>query len=166
MRPNSMADPGLPVAPRPAVVVVDLAWQQPGRSELAERIARALAALSQEIWTTRQQLPPDRPVDLVISERPSALCELGPQRDVSAGCVGLILLGAAAPKADAQLPLDFADRELLLACRLVGEIVTLRRRSRDVERSSHELARLAAADPLTGLANRRTWDTEAAERMH
>jgi len=62
------------------------------------------------------------------------------------------------------LPLDFTDRELLLACRLVLEIVLLRRRSRDEKRNSHELARLAAADPLTGLANRRAWDSEAPER--
>jgi diguanylate cyclase (GGDEF)-like protein len=165
MRPHSMSEPGLTVASLPAMVAVDLAWQQPGRSELAERIARALAALTQPICTTRAELPPDRPIDLVISERPSALADLGLQADVSAGCVGLIVLGTPAPKADAQLPLDFTDRELLLACRLVGEIVALRRRSHDVERNSHELARLAAADPLTGLANRRAWDAEAPDRL-
>jgi diguanylate cyclase (GGDEF)-like protein len=79
--------------------------------------------------------------------------------------VGLIVLGQPAAQADVQLALDFSDRELLLACRLVAEIVALRRRSQAAERSGHELARLAAADALTGVANRRAWDSDAPERV-
>jgi diguanylate cyclase (GGDEF)-like protein len=86
------------------------------------------------------------------------------ESDTSVSGTGLIVLGQPAPAADAELPLDFTDRELLLACRLVGEIVRLRRHSRDEKLNSHELARLAAADPLTGLPNRRAWDREAPER--
>jgi len=155
--------------PLPPTCIVDLDWQQPGRHELAERIARALAALGARITTTHDAPPVDGPVDLVISERPEALAELdvlerNAGSDFAAHRVGLIMLGQPAAKADANLPLDFTDRELLLACRLVVEIVRLSRRSVDVERNSHELARLAAADPLTGLANRRAWEREAPDR--
>jgi diguanylate cyclase (GGDEF)-like protein len=160
-------------------VLVDLDWQQPGRHDLADRITRTLSALAARVSTTRDELPRETSVDLVISDRPRALAELGlftsdavksdtaepaPQSDISAPRAGLIVLGQPAPRADAQLPLDFTDRELLLACRLVGEIVLLRRRSREEKRNSHELARLAAADPLTGLGNRRAWDLEAPDR--
>jgi diguanylate cyclase (GGDEF)-like protein len=171
---SSMADSSEPAAAPTISVMVDLDWQQPGRHELAERIARTLAALPCRVHTTENELPADASVDLAISERPTALAEIGlaepgtakpgPAGEPSASPVGLIVLGAPAARADAVLPLDFSDRELLLACRLVAEIVRLRRRSLDVERDHHELARLAAADPLTGLANRRTWDREAAER--
>ena len=160
-----MSDP-LSLAALPPIVLLDLDWQQPGRRELAERIIAALAVLGKDVSTTRDgQLPADRPIDLVISERPTALAELALRLAPAGGSIGLIVLGQPDAQADAQLPLDFSDRELLLACRLVGEIVALRRRSHDVERNSHELARLAAADPLTGLANRRAWDAEAPDRL-
>jgi diguanylate cyclase (GGDEF)-like protein len=154
--------------PLPPTGIVDLDWRQPGRHELAERITRALAVLGARITTTHDAPPVDGPVDLVISERPEALAELDVlERNAGSDIahrVGLIVLGQPAATADANLPLDFTDRELLLACRLVVEIVRLSRRSVDVERNSHELARLAAADPLTGLANRRAWEREAPAR--
>jgi diguanylate cyclase (GGDEF)-like protein len=169
-----MSDPLPHAAYATRTLLVDLDWQQPGRHELAERIMHALAAPGFRVTTTEGELPPAESIDLVISERPTALADLGliesgtvkpgPESDLAAARFGLIVLGQPAPKAEATLPLDFTDRELLLASRLVVEIVRLRRRSLDVERDSHELARLAAADPLTGLANRRTWDREAADR--
>ncbi len=159
-----MPDSLSPAVLSPPAILADLDWQQPGRRELAERIVRTLSVLSTEVRTTQDGPPPDRPIDLVISERPAALADLGLETGVSADRIGLIVVGQPAAKADANLPLDFTDRELLLACRLVGQIVALRRRSFEVERSSHELARLAAADPLTGLANRRAWETEAPDR--
>ena len=158
-----MPDPFSPAALPPSVLV-DLDWQQPGRRQLAERIGRAIAVLNPAVGTTLSELAPKRPVDLVISERPEALAELGLEIDGHADVVGLIVVGQTAAHADADLPLDFTDRELLQACRLVGRIVALRRRSLEFERNSHELARLAAADPLTGLANRRAWDAEAPDR--
>jgi diguanylate cyclase (GGDEF)-like protein len=151
-------------------VLIDLAWQQPDRPELAQRMARALAEINSRLFTTDGKSPAQRPVDIVISERPDALAELSPvalgttEAAIAAGAVGLVVLGPEAPQADAQLPLDTSDRELLLTCRLVMEIVSLRRRSIEAERKSDEMTRLASIDSLTRIANRRAWDEEAPER--
>jgi diguanylate cyclase (GGDEF)-like protein len=63
------------------------------------------------------------------------------------GEIGVILIGQAFP-ADVQLPRDVSRRELRIACRMLAQVVGLRRQNR-------QLARLAATDPLTGLPNRR-----------
>jgi diguanylate cyclase (GGDEF)-like protein len=166
----AMPDPEHPNANTSSTILVDLAWQQPGRHELATRIADLLTAISSRICTTEGSLSPVQPIDLVLSERPGALAELSlatlgvSEEAILAGNVGLVVLGASDHKADAQLPLDVSNRELLLTCRLVLEIVTLRRRSVAVERKSDELARLATIDPLTRIANRRGWDQEGPDR--
>ncbi len=108
---------------------------------------------------------------MVISDRPDALArlstaELGTgETALAAAAVGLVLLGSAAENTDAHLPLDASNREIAQVCRLVGRIVVLRRRSLEVEQKSDALARLAAIDPLTRVANRRTWDEQAFKRF-
>jgi diguanylate cyclase (GGDEF)-like protein len=57
----------------------------------------------------------------------------------------------------AELPADATSREIQLICRLLAEIVVLRRRARRHARRQRSLAALADTDPLTGLMNRRGW---------
>ena len=76
-RSTAMPDSLSPAVLSPPAILADLDWQQPGRRELAERIVRTLSVLSTEVRTTQDGPPPDRPIDLVISERPAALADLG-----------------------------------------------------------------------------------------
>jgi diguanylate cyclase (GGDEF)-like protein len=55
------------------------------------------------------------------------------------------------------LPVEATAREIVLACRLLGENVRLRRRALRERRDRQRLQRLADTDPLTGLLNRRAW---------
>ncbi|HTU25506.1 MAG TPA: GGDEF domain-containing protein [Pirellulales bacterium] len=132
--------------------------------ELAARIEKALSAAGMRVVAAHDLSPAGR-VDVIVSDSAEALAELGLAENDAANRPGVVFIGRSPAGGDAELPTDFTDRELTLACRLVGEIVRLRRRSLDVERQGEEFARLAGADPLTGLANRRTWDREAAERL-
>lgn len=81
---------------------------------------------------------------------------------------GTILIGQAAhavltgsrersAAADVCLPADCTDRELVLACRLLAEVVRLRRERRWEKQTRNTLLRLALTDTLTGLGNRRAW---------
>jgi diguanylate cyclase (GGDEF)-like protein len=79
--------------------------------------------------------------------------------------VGVILVGPAetaaeAAAADVVLPVDCTDDELCRACRLLAEVVRLRRREREAARVERELTEAAMTDSLTGLANRRAWDQQ------
>ncbi len=67
-----------------------------------------------------------------------------------------------------ELPADAAPREVQLVCRLLGEIVHLRRRAHRNARRQRRLAVLADTDPLTGLLNRRGWQgaLHALRRRH
>ena len=152
-------------------VLVDLDSHQPDRQELVRRISLALTTAGITVFTTDEKAPAARPVDVVISDRSDALgrlsaAELGSTETApAAAAVGLVLLGSVAENADAHLPFDATKREIAQVCRLVGRIVALRRRSLEVEQKSDALARLAAIDPLTRVANRRTWDEQAFKRF-
>ncbi len=71
---------------------------------------------------------------------------------------GRIVVGGADLTADARLPLDATPREIQQTCRLLVEVVRLRREQAAGERRQRMLARMAHLDPLTGLPNRRAWD--------
>lgn len=79
------------------------------------------------------------------------------------GEIGTVLIGASGP-ADVQLPADATPREIVLACRMLDQIVALRRQLRQEERQQRALRAAAATDSLTGLANRRAWD-EMLQRL-
>lgn len=66
---------------------------------------------------------------------------------------------------EVELPDDVSARELALVCRLLGEIVLLRRTLYAGDQERIRLAEQALSDPLTGLPNRRAWDNELAQRM-
>jgi diguanylate cyclase (GGDEF)-like protein len=52
-----------------------------------------------------------------------------------------------------------------LACRLLAEVVRLRRMLHARSRTQQRLVRQALTDPLTGLANRRAWETALQDRV-
>lgn len=64
------------------------------------------------------------------------------------------------PAVDYVLPLDCDDDRLRTAVELLAKLAALRGALAATDRRQAELAKLAATDPLTGLANRRTWDAE------
>jgi diguanylate cyclase (GGDEF)-like protein len=75
------------------------------------------------------------------------------------GKVGVVAIGGGGP-ADIALPPDASQRELKLACRMLSEIIQLRRRLRRGARLQRVLSHLALTDPLTRLPNRRAWEKE------
>jgi diguanylate cyclase (GGDEF)-like protein len=98
--------------------------------------------------------------DLILSDLESALAGASGDGTASALGQGLVVIGgeaAATIAADARLPLDALDREIVLACRLVLEIVRLRRERRSESEYRNVLAQLALTDPLTGVGNLRAW---------
>ncbi len=83
---------------------------------------------------------------------------------LSRGELGVVLVGCQGA-ADVSLPSDCTPRELRLACRLLAEIVRLRRQRARDRRAHTLLSRLAMTDPLTALENRRAWDDQFATRL-
>ncbi|MBX3413145.1 MAG: GGDEF domain-containing protein [Pirellulales bacterium] len=63
---------------------------------------------------------------------------------------------------EVDLPVDVSARELALVCRLLGEIVWLRRAVRAGGHEREQLREQAHTDELTGLPNRRAWDDALA----
>ena len=76
----------------------------------------------------------------------------------------MVAVGAAG-SADVVLPADCTPRELRLACRLLVEVVRLRRRLGEEIRTQKALRTMAYRDPLTGVANRRKWERELTARL-
>ncbi len=85
-------------------------------------------------------------------------------RQIGRGEVGILGLGTPSG-ADVVLPSDCHPRELQLACRLLAEVIELRCRLADEQRTQDALRRMAFRDPLTGLPNRRSWDRELVGRL-
>ena len=81
-----------------------------------------------------------------------------------AGELGVIRIGGQGP-ADVRLPADVTGRELRLACRLLAQVVRLRRKDRARAGMHRRLRNEALTDPLTGLPNRRAWDRTLPERL-
>jgi len=77
---------------------------------------------------------------------------------------GVVRLGSSG-NADVALPADATSRELALACRLLGEIVRLRRKLARGSQLHQQLAVAAMTDPLSGLPNRRAWDKTLVEHL-
>lgn len=129
--------------------------------EQACRWARLLDDMGMSVWTDASHLPPHTQPDVVLTthdataEDRTVACALGP---------GLVRVGAAG-LADAQLPSDASDREVLLACRLVAQIARLRCQVHAGLQAHEQLSRAALTDPLTGLPNRRAWDERLPERL-
>ena len=97
-------------------------------------------------------------IHVILSDHPFDPQKLNlPAQRLERGEIGVVLIGQAAP-ADVQLPPDATAREIVLACRLLGQIVSQRRQLLREQRQQRLLRQAAATDSLTGLANRRAWD--------
>jgi len=148
--------------------ILILADQEP----TAERWAAMLKGPENRIWLAVEDLPdPDR-LDLILTDRngpaePQAEAfsqwhfgQAGPHT----ASPGVIRIGAQGP-GDVRLPADVTERELRLACRLLAEVVRLRRKEHARTETHRRLAEEALTDPLTGLPNRRAWDRALRERL-
>jgi diguanylate cyclase (GGDEF)-like protein len=126
-------------------------------AEGAEKIGlwtEMLSPISACIWLDSASIPADQQPEVVVTDG----------TPVFEGDGGVIRIGSEAP-ADVNLPADTNARELQLACRLLAEIVRLRRRERAITAVGHRLYNDAFTDPLTGLSNRRAWDKTLRERL-
>jgi diguanylate cyclase (GGDEF)-like protein len=101
------------------------------------------------------------PADLIVA---IAVCDVGEAwNQPSAAEVGRIVVGEIDLTAEARLPRDATPREIQQTCRLLAEVVRLRREQAAGERRQRMLARMAHLDPLTGLPNRRAWDERVGD---
>jgi diguanylate cyclase (GGDEF)-like protein len=135
------------------------------RQASARRWADALRQPGDQLWLGRHEMPPAAEPEVIVTDRDlSGDPRPGPPPERSAAPVGLIRVGGSG-RADVELPEDVTPRELCLACRLLAEIVRLRRRLRAGAELRRRLSEAALTDPLTGLPNRRAWDLALRERL-
>jgi len=121
-------------------------------------------SLGQAVEIHTEAAPPDAP-EVVVTDRWPVGERLGSHGDLLLrGEIGIVGVGIEGP-ADVVLPADCSARELRLACRLLGEIIRLRRRHREDRHLQRTLRQLAYRDALTHLANRRAWDEQLATRL-
>jgi diguanylate cyclase (GGDEF)-like protein len=121
------------------------------------RWAKILREPDSQVWLGREAIPADGQPDVIVTD------DAGPTTPAR-GEVGIVRVGVEGP-GDVHLPCDFSPREMQTACRLLGQVVRLRRRERAAAETHRALAADARTDPLTGLPNRRAWDAELAERF-
>lgn len=127
----------------------------------------AVAASPEQIRAWRERLTGERfavfdqaahfseaaPPEVIVTDQPLTAPEFHVFHPLMIrGEIGVVMVGRNLP-ADVVLPVDASGRELRLACRLLAQVVTLRRQNR-------KLTQLAETDPLTQLANRRAFTVE------
>jgi len=133
---------------RPARVFVAASSQ-----EDAARWISALGGDRFEVHQRADEFNSEKPPEVIVTDRSLASVEFSAFcGSMIGGNVGVVLIGRNLP-ADVVLPQDCSPRELRLACRLLANVVALRKQNR-------RLGRLASLDPLTGLANRRALEEE------
>jgi diguanylate cyclase (GGDEF)-like protein len=126
-------------------------------SENAENIrqwAEALQHVADCIWADSAAMLDIRQPDVIVTDT----------ADVFEADSGVIRVGNCAA-ADVNLPADASARELQLACRLLADLVHLRRREQMAAQQQRRLYAEAFCDPLTGLPNRRAWDETLPKRL-
>lgn len=123
----------------------------------ARRWSEILRGPDTEVWIGYDAVPADQKPDVVLTADPQANLE-------RRGDCGVVKVGIEGP-ADVQLSELSTAGELQLACRLLAQIVRLRRQQRLATEVQERLSIAALTDPLTGLPNRRAWDTALAERL-
>jgi diguanylate cyclase (GGDEF)-like protein len=126
-------------------------------AETAEKIRHwqeMLRPVSDCIWVGFSEIPVDQRPDIILTDG----------TPVEQGDSGLVRIGGDGP-ADVSLPADTSTEHVQLICRMLAEIVRLRRRHRVISELHGHLHTAAHTDPLTGLANRRAWDQTVAQRV-
>ena len=133
-----------------------------GNTTDAKRIADALKDLGRVTLQAGELATSSLP-DVILTDLPceeiSGLLSTagGRRRALPAGC-GTVAWGDA-PWADVVLPADFTDRELRIACQAAMRIAQLRAERDELSRVHQQAALLAETDSLTGLPNRRAWES-------
>jgi hypothetical protein len=129
-------------------------------TDLRQQWADSLESASCRVWTQPQDVPEAIDLDVIVTNQQVLHAVLDTQsQQLQEGKVGVVAVGGGGP-ADIALPPDASTRELRLACRMLGEIVQLRRRLRRGARLQRVLSHLALTDSLTKLPNRRAWEQE------
>lgn len=151
------------------------------------RWAAVLEPATARIWNTPDEFfsaaSAERRIDLIVTDGEERFDADTRFADWAVDDLGVVRLGgtdsvdlgfalrerveasAGSAWTEVALPLDASARELLLVCRLLGEIVALRRAVRSSQRQRAALAVLAQTDALTGLANRRAWEEALSQRV-
>lgn len=119
---------------------------------LDERVHAALGGDHFQLHSASQWSNDARPPEVIVTDQSLASTALSTFHPMlMRGQIAVVMVGRSLP-ADVVLPGDFTRRELRLACRLLSQVVTLRRQN-------HRLEELANIDPLTGLPNRRAFES-------
>lgn len=143
-----------------------------GQQATARRWAVTLRDCGARVWVAAEEVPDPSRLELIVTDQDTPLSSrAGASRQWRFGDVlgrgvrpGVIRVGVEGP-ADLRLPPDVTERELELACRLLAEVVRLRRQDHARTQSQERLVEQALTDPLTGLANRRAWDRALQEQV-
>lgn len=120
----------------------------------ARRWAELLRGPDVQLWLDPDRLPDDARPEVVLTDTV----------EVDDEQLGVVRVGGSG-RGDVELPGDAPGGELRLACRLLAEIVRLRRRGRREEELRGRLRQEARSDPLTGLPNRRAWEQALVARL-
>lgn len=153
-------------------------------ADSAERWAQALRGPDTQIWLSAGELPSSLRPDVVVTNEipheflpamspdcvrehpatPASLELAAPVAPSFDDRPGMIVVGTdTCGPADVCLPIDVSPRELRSSCRLLAEVVRLRRALLTRAITERCLVREALTDPLTGLPNRRAWDRRLGE---
>jgi len=139
-----------------SVVRILIVANQP---EAARRWAAMLQGPPFEVWLRGQEMPQDQGPEVIVTD-------LAPLDRRDAAVVRLGVEATGKPDlADVPLPADVTARELRLVCRLLGEMIRLRRADRSRAELQRRLLEEALTDPLSGLPNRRAWDRALTGRL-
>jgi len=155
----------------PAATILILA----GDESTARRWARMLEDPQTRIAFAPEDLPKKGRPDLILTDgsltthtkEADALNERPPTPGLENEFfepAGVVRIGSPG-EADVLLPADVAPRELRLACRLLAEIVRLRRKAHRSVEIRQRLSEEALTDPLTRMPNRRAWDQALRGRL-
>ena len=120
------------------------------------------------VWADPAEMPVDQQPDVIVVEGDVPVPGYGgPPAGLDpppAGGEGVVRIGGAAA-ANVHLASDATPRELALACRLLVQIVRLRRQVRFGREVHSEPVAQVVTDPLTGLPNRRAWEDALGRRL-
>jgi diguanylate cyclase (GGDEF)-like protein len=137
----------------------------------ARRWAAALADSTSRIWWAAEDVPDLDRLELIVTDQDCPLLrptggpgqwQLG--QTTGRGATPAVIRVGGEGAADLRLSHEATARELALACRLLAEVVRLRRRLRTRIESQRRLTEEVMTDPLTRLANRRAWDRALEEQ--
>lgn len=131
-------------------------------SESAESIrlwSAMLSPISDCLWSDLASIPAHEQADVIVTDGFSL-----DGSPVFEGDSAIIRIGSTL-LADVNLRCGVESSELQLACRLLAEIVQLRRREITITALQRRFYNEACTDHLTGLSNRRAWDQALHERI-